>query len=1121
MSRSPLEVIVSPSAADRLAAARRWLASRPPSRDVTVAGDNLTGPRELFLHGAVAAGAAMGWRRTSLSLLAADLAASRLGAAAPAQDDRVAGEAVMARTLLGLGPEFVVDTHDAEGSGALDWSHTRGLGRLQPVADTPGFIRAMNRTVDEARMAGVAPRRVAEVDADLGVFMTGVEEEWNTAGLADRAALFKTAAAALRDPGFSHPAVGHPLLLLDARIWTELEKEFVGALLERSKEALATVPHGDERTLDALDACGAEPLRASQPRAVLNGGVRRIQIHLFDSPPPEHDPEEESFTIFSAPGEGREAVEVARRIVNLASAGAPFDQCAVVLRQPEVYQPHFEEAFARAGIPAYFAIGRRRPNPSGRALVALLRCRAEDYSARGFAEYVSIGHVPYPPEADTADGEVAGGDAARSETLSNGRDAGEEDGAGERPSYIPRRWEKLLVEAGVVGGFDRWGRRLDKLASDLDRQRRALERESPDDARLDRLDRKIADLGFLRTFATSILSVLAELPNTASWSEWLTALNRLATAALRYPEQVLAELSALHPMGPVGPVALDDVLRTLSPRLSNTTEVAPTNRFGRVFVGPPDAARGLAFDTVFVPGMAERSFPPKIAEDPLLLDEARSRLASGLPASGSSSSGLPVNRDRVAIERLAFRLAVGAARERIILSYPRIEATAARPLVPSFYALEAVQASEGRLPSFEELGQRAEGVSEVRIGWPAPGSKEQAIDAAEYDLAVLDDLGVRGPLAVKAAGHLLASNQHLARALRFRAYRWAVPRWTWADGLLDLGEGAAAALKKHELGERAFSATALQQFSMCPYKFYLYAINRLRVREEPVGIESLDPLQRGSLVHQAQFELLTRLQREGSGDGPPLLPVNPDNIERVREVLDEVLDKVAADFKDRLAPEIDRVWDDGITAIRQDLREWIRRSLWEWRDRRGGPVHVPWRFELAFGLPGDSDRDRRSVTDPVELEAGSDLHLKLRGSIDLVERTPNGGLRITDHKTGRFWAKPGAIIQGGEILQPVLYSMVARKVFPEERVESGRLYYCTAGGQFKDHTVMLDEQADEAVQLLAETLQKAFSAGAFPAMPREGACRWCDYRAVCGPDEERRAKSKPRPADLDKLRCHP
>src|SRR5690348_10723102 len=94
---------------------------------------------------------------------------------------------------------------------------------------------------------------------------------------------------------------------------------------------------------------------------------------------------------FSAPGEGRECVEIARRIHEAARAGTRFDQIAIALRSPQTYAPLLEAALERAGIAAYFARGTRRPDASGRALLALLLCAEEGLSAQRFAEYLSLG----------------------------------------------------------------------------------------------------------------------------------------------------------------------------------------------------------------------------------------------------------------------------------------------------------------------------------------------------------------------------------------------------------------------------------------------------------------------------------------------------------------------------------------------------------------------------------------------------------------------------------------------------------------------------------------------------------------------------------------------------------
>ena len=73
------------------------------------------------------------------------------------------------------------------------------------------------------------------------------------------------------------------------------------------------------------------------------------------------------------------------------------------------------------------------------------------------------------------------------------------------------------------------------------------------------------------------------------------------------------------------------------------------------------------------------------------------------------------------------------------------------------------------------------------------------------------------------------------------------------------------------------------------------------------------------------------------------------------------------------------------------------------------------------------EEDPSSVPDPIPIIGEGEL--KLRGSIDLVERHSSGKLRATDHKTGKARAKEGVVIGGGQHLQPVLYALACEKVF--------------------------------------------------------------------------------------------
>jgi CRISPR/Cas system-associated exonuclease Cas4 (RecB family) len=176
--------------------------------------------------------------------------------------------------------------------------------------------------------------------------------------------------------------------------------------------------------------------------------------------------------------------------------------------------------------------------------------------------------------------------------------------------------------------------------------------------------------------------------------------------------------------------------------------------------------------------------------------------------------------------------------------------------------------------------------------------------------------------------------------------------------------------------------------------------------------------------------------------------------------------------------------------------------------------HVPWRFELAFGLGQGSLAGRRladpgSTVEPAQLDCG----VQLRGSIDLVERSQTGeraSLRITDHKTGRVRFGKNKVIDGGKVLQPVLYALAAEKLFPDAQVEEGRLYYCTSTGGFTSRSVPLDDEARDAAQQLADSVADGLDRGFLPAAPAERACRFCDFKLVCGPYEELRTGRKTR-----------
>jgi len=1089
-----IRVLRSPSAIERLRVAGEFVAKSPPGTEILMVGAERDAVDDLVREIARSRTATFGLHRFSLMQLAARLALPCLAESRRTPASTLGAEAVAARAAF----------------ESLKKEHLRYFA---PVARLPGFVRTATRTLLEIRLSRVLPDQLRALGAsggDNAELLRNYEQQLVDASLADRAEIFQAAAKAVL--AGEAKFIGQPLLLLDPVLEWSRESEFVRALLEAAPEALVTIPASDIRTWNALD--GLPSVEQLAPDSLAgNGSLGRLNRNLFSQAIPPEQEQDDAVLFFSAPGEERECVEIARLILQETAHGARFDQMAILLRDPKAYVGLLETALGRAAIPAYFARGTNRPDPAGRAFLALLACVGEGLSAKRFAEYLSFGQVPEltgsgsPPSdrqfelfsEDEALGSVGSYVFRPGPTHGSVIPEAIDGDSDKRPQIggtlrAPWRWEELLVEAAVIGGRERWARRLSGLGREWKLKLQELGADEVDSPPAQALKRDLQNLEHLRRFALPVVDALAALPQNASWHEWLVLLERLAPMMLRFPGRVLAVVADLKPMGPIGPVTLEEVAAVLQDRLSNLQPELPAYRYGRVFVGTPEQMRGRCFEFVFVPGLAERLFPQKLREDPLFLDELRAKLAGSLP----------VTDDRLAHERLLLALATGAARKRLFLSYPRLEIAEGRPRVPSFYALEVQRAITGKIASFEQLARQAEAAAHSRLAWPAPIDPLLAVDDAEHDLAVLEPLQRgKGEQVRGRAAYLLRLNPHLKRSLQSRWARWSRD-WREQDGFLTRNQSVLDGLEKYRLSKRPYSVSALQKFAVCPYQFFLSAVHRLEPRQEALPLEQLDPLTRGHIFHRVQAETLRALKEAG------VLPLSTASLETADRMLDEVLKAVATQYRDELAPAIERVWQDEMESLHADLRGWLRvvaESGGEWN-----PIH----FEFGFGLPAGDELDPASVRDPVVLPGGYLLH----GIVDLIEeRVGNTALRITDHKTGRDWAPNPLVVGGGEVLQPTLYGMAVEIALGRPLVE-GRLSYCTAAGHYSERTVELNAVARSNANGVLRVIDTHLGIPFLVPAPKPGACNRCDFRDVCGPYEELRIARKPqnRLAQIQSLR---
>lgn len=1046
-----------------------------PDAELTVVAPTLEAGRALLRELLQRTGrrAALRWRARTLRGWAYELALPRW-----AKADRAPLGATGRQALI-VGMLAAVEASERE----------ELLGRYLEVAARPGFATELGELF--AELGGAPLATLSEVDPVLGKLFDRYARALESRRLVDSASVYAAAEAALaelpRDLGL--------VVALDLDLERPPVRSFFGTLSSRSARVLAS--------WTPMEA-GEEVTNAPEPHA---GPLGAMRAGLFgDEAAIAPDSERDDVAIFSAADESREAMEIVRRCLDLAERGVPFDAIGIVTLRPGEYRGPLLEAFARAGVTAHLSPAVRRPDPAGRAFLALIHCAEQSLSAERFAEYLSLAVVPLPdqagapPEADPLAWAPSDDDLLDRDALAPLEDEDDELSEDARAIAgqlrVPRAWERVLVEAAVIGHRDRWERRLRGYEAGIVRRIEELEREDPEHPRISVLRRERHELGTLRDFALPLLDELVALPPRATWGEWAERLGGIATRALRDPTRVLQVLGELAPMGSAGPVRLVEVRLALTARLSEVPEPTTTRPQGAVIIATAEEVRGRSFAHVFVPGLSADLYPPRAHEHPFLRDVGRARLE------------LPTRADEAARARGAFQVALGAAEESLTMSWARASGVRGRERVPSFYVLDAVRAARGSLPATSDLRREAARAGAVEHRWPAPADPRDAVDVAEFDLAMLHRAEHSGSEAEGVLRYAIRDGGDLRRSSVRRWARDYAESFRGHDGLVSNRPSIRAVLRDQRPDARPFSASALQNLTKCPYAFFLYTIARLHPVERPEAISELDALHRGSLVHEVIFEASLKL-REQTLFGRD----EPQVRQAAWKIFDETLAEVAARYAEELAPAIEGIWQREIDAIRVDLHQlWDRWVEQDW---------VPERFELAFGLPPSDERDPLSSAEPVRLDEG----IVLRGAIDAVDRLrtkgDTGALRVTDYKTGRrpygLQARPR--IGGGKILQPALYALALEKLAArgeiDGEVQAGRLYYATSRGEFRDVVVPLDDDTRQHIADLGALLARMVGDTFLPAAPAaEKDCQWCDYRDVCGPGEVARAARKNQPQHL-------
>jgi ATP-dependent helicase/nuclease subunit B len=1002
----------------------------------------------------------------------------------------------------------------------------RQAGRLEhfgPIASTAGLLDLVCQFVRQMKRLEIWPEQFAEAcrrrgmdqkDIELLAIYDAYQRRLLDHNLYDAEGRFWSA----RDLLHRQP-LGFELVVVDGfSDFTRTEHDMLQALADKAGETWISLPleaepevgnvaqsslmrtNKDHPPLSGREDLFQEPLRTREE-------LRRRHSNLHE----EHQPRPENpawpalahleRTVFSNPRGMKPATDtqrleilvcgrqlneietVGRRIKQLLIEGdshgthhAERDayvrpgQIAVVFRQPQAVADLVSEVFQRLQIPLFLECGR--PLARSPALVMLVRLLELDAADWPMQKLLNVLGNNYFSPVWAAWDDLTASDAERAI----------------RSLQIPHGRNRLLEQLSAVGGSSPRSTHPTP-ASEVYRVLRGLA-----DA-FDQLPRSGSLAEHARAWAVlaeqiGIHRTMRDDADRSAWEQLQQSLgeNQQLTEWLGEDAPRLDRAQAR--------AALLDLLH------SQTLERADEES-GRVRVLSASSVRHLKTPYLFLAGLSEKSFPAADGDDGVYRQAERQRLIEdGLP--------LPTRGDRQSQEMLLFYEAVNAATRRLWLSYPAVD-DSGEPLNPSPYLKEIEQAC-GTTPIARQ--------GQIDLS-PIPRADDLCSPDAFRIRAVADALSGKPESLGGFAVNDVRGGENLFRGLGFGLSRQNREKFDLSEGMLSAA--VEAELKQAFPPDRVYSATELEHYAYCPYRYFLEKLLNVQPLED-IALET-DYARRGQMAHSLLAVFHRRVNEARRGPGSPANLTEDDFSRILQEAAGEALGASGGDSLAGAFHEIDR----------RKLLEWFtdyRRQhasyddLWKACDS----PPLPELFEVSFGRALREGEGPPSTADALALTSREET-VQLSGRIDRIDVGKVGSqtvFNILDYKTGGAVKFTPEACQRGNALQLPVYALAAGELILNDRdaVPWQAGYWQLKDGGFKPRQALrmheLSEGSVEPTEVweqvrsrLADTivsLVQAMRRGEFPVWSDDEDCTGrCPYKTVCRINQVRSLKKTWRP----------
>ncbi|MFA5688877.1 MAG: PD-(D/E)XK nuclease family protein [Kiritimatiellales bacterium] len=567
----------------------------------------------------------------------------------------------------------------------------------------------------------------------------------------------------------------------------------------------------------------------------------------------------------------------------------------------------------------------------------------------------------------------------------------------------------------------------------------------------------------------------------------------IAQHSLELPEEVLTLIDEIADFEKALPAP--EFLSLFEELLENVTLKDETATESGVWIINPMDAAGLKFESVYIAGMDDQSFPQIPAADALLNGAERKALRRFLEERKIFCPRLALPETKAALiqEEILFLTAMGTAKNFLTLSFTRADA-------------------DGKERAAGEFFERMRAVTGIKT--PELGESFHTILPPEL---------------CRAEDEVRQTNASLKKADAAPSPR---PLCTEKRD-----ENVASMIQKWMVSNPEFSATALESLAYNRFVFFLEHI--LKIRPERLHEDATDRMDRGSILHNILKEIYSAIagqsgvyankvdatpssRSDGEGNATKasrLLSWQLSKTKMATSIPLAVFDPAHSDEMLHLAHEIMRdefrraensgrhllghpaVWENEKQKIRRIIENYIQLDI----DTAQDENRFPALFEMKFGSTAGM---------PVTLQSG-DQKIGLKGKIDRIDLIFNSGgelerLLVIDYKGKSHTAKPSQLEQEIALnldCQLPVYTFAVQQKFsgacntPELNAKIQAVYHL----QERDNKKMKNQFTENRISMLPD-ISEQFCAKLFEniALIRSGDLstepliqRYEDYSHIC------------------------